>query len=382
MRKQARILHGEVRAELIGGGTDRLLNACDAARLRLRGVSYADGCTLCAVLEENELPRLEKLAAMCQCEVKVTARRGGSESEKLLKRRARLALFGLLCALALTVSNLFIWEIEVVGNERMSRGEILRALADCGVSEGCFWPTADAERVRGAMLLRCDKLAWMTLNVRGSRATVLVLERKEKPEIYDESAAAELVASRDGVVSALSVKNGRALVEPGAIVTKGQTLVTSAMDSSTGAVRSVRAEGSVTADTWPERVVFLSPEAQGKERERGIYTAVGLKIGKSRAELVANSRKELDECDKIVKEYTLGIDGLFRFPLGLVVEVYRPYRAGGEAERDVPGAEERARDALSEEIDGEIVSCDFTEEEDRIILHAHCVENIALTKEA
>ena len=374
MRKQARILHGEVRAELLGGETERLLNACDAAGLCLRDVTYADGCTLRAVLEENELQRLEKLAAMCQCEIRVTELRGGSESEKLLKRRARLAFFGLLCALALTLSNLFIWEFEVVGNERMSRGEILRALAECGVSEGCFWPAADAERVRGAMLLRCDELAWMTLNVRGSRATVLVLERKEKPEIYDESAAAELVAARGGVVRELSVKNGRALVEPGAIVIKGQTLVSSAMDSPTGATRHVRAEGSVTADTWPERIIWLSPGAQRKERQKGFRVSVGLKFGKRRAELVTNSRKELDECDKIMKEYYLGIDGLFRFPLGLVVELYRPYRTDGAAER--------ALGALAEEIDGEIVSCDFTEEKDRLILRAHCVENIALTKES
>lgn len=382
MRKNARILRGEVRAELCGGGTERLLDFCAAGGPRLWDVAYADAFTLRASLFEDDLPRLEKLCALCGCELTKKELRGGSGERKRLMTRSGLAVLAAVCALLLTLSGLFIWEIEVVGNERLSKGEILRALAECGVSEGCFWPGTDAERIRSDMLLRCEGLAWMTLNVRGSRATVLVLERREKPDIYNEGAAAELVASRGGVVRSLSVKNGTALVARGELVAKGQTLVSATMDSPGGETRRVRAEGGVTADTWPERVIFLCPGAREKERERGLRVFLGLRIGKSRAELVTNSRKELDECDKIVKEYNLEIKGLFRFPLALVVEIYRPYRAAGEAAPDYGGARTRALEALSDEIDGEIVSFDFEEVDGRLILRAHCIENIAQTKES
>ena len=231
------------------------------------------------------------------------------------------------------------------------------------------------------MLLRCGDLAWMTLNVRGSRATVLVLEREEKPELYDEGAAADLVAARAGVVRELNVRNGRTLVGRGELVEAGQTLVSGTMDSPTGQTRLVRAAGGVTAETWPERSIFLSPGARRKERVNGLRLIVGLRWGKNRIDLVTNSRKELDECDKIVKEYTLGVRGLFRFPLGLCVEIYRPYRITGEAAADLPGAKARALDALEEEIDGEILSYEFEEGDGRIVLRAHCLENIALTKE-
>ena len=82
-----------------------------------------------------------------------------------------------------------------------------------------------------------------------------------------------------------------------------------------------------------------------------------------------------------MKEYTLGIRGLFRFPLGLCVEIYRPFRSTGAAAADLPGAKARALDALKEEIDGEILSYEFEEQDGRIVLRAHCLENIALTKE-
>ena len=380
MRRTGGSLRGKARVELLGGGTDRLLNACAEAALPLWDVSFLNGACLRARLREHDIPRLEKIAALCQCEMR-TLRLYGGGSAKRVRARARLAVFAAVCALLLAISSLFIWDIEVEGNERLSKGEILRALSDCGVSEGCFWPAADAERVRGEMLLRCGDLAWMTLNVRGSRATVLVLEREEKPEIYDEKAAADLVASRDGVVRGLNVKNGRALVGRGELVQAGQTLVSGEMDSPTGQSRLVRAEGGVTAETWPERSIVLSPGARQKERKNGLRLIVGIRWGKNRVDLVTNSRKELDECDKIVKEYTLGIRGLFRFPLGLCVEIYRPFRSTGAAAADLPGAKARALDALKEEIDGEILSYEFEEQDGRIVLRAHCLENIALTKE-
>ncbi len=381
MRRTGGSLRGKARVELLGGGTDRLLNACAEAGVPLWDIGFHGAACLHAGLWERDLPRLEKIAALCQCEMKTLELRGGSGSIGRVRARSRLAVFAAVGAMLLALSSLFIWDIEVVGNERLSKGEILRALADCGVSEGCFWPTADAERVRSAMLLRCEKLAWMTLNVRGSRATVLVLEREEKPAIYDEHAAADLIASRGGVVRGLSVKNGRTLVGRGELVTAGQTLVSGAMDSPTGPARAVRAEGSVTAETWPERSIFLSPGARQKERKNGFRLIVGLRFGKNRFNLVTNSRKELDECDKIVKEYTLGVGGLFRFPLGLSVEIFRPYRAADASAPDLSGAKARALAALEEETDGEILSCDFEEGDARIVLRAHCLENIALTKE-
>lgn len=379
MRKNAGILRAEARVELRGGGTERLLNACAEAGLPLWDIFFADGACLHATLRQSDLQRLEKTAALFQCEMRTLELRGGGV--KRLRARSRLVVFAAVCAVLLALSSLFIWDFEVKGNERLSKGEILRALSDCGVSEGCFWPAADAERVRGEMLLRCGDLAWMTLNVRGSRATVLVLEREEKPELYDEGAAADLVAARAGVVRELNVRNGRTLVGRGELVEAGQTLVSGTMDSPTGQTRLVRAAGGVTAETWPERSIFLSPGARRKERVNGLRLIVGLRWGKNRIDLVTNSRKELDECDKIVKEYTLGIRGLFRFPLGLCVEIYRPYRMADEAAADLPGAKARALGALEEEIDGEILSYEFEEGDGRIVLHAHCLENIALTKE-
>ena len=380
MRKTLRLFRGELRVRFRGGDPARFLNACAEAGVELREIESAQE-GLYACLFEEERTRAEKIALLCSGELETLALRGGSRERGMLRRRARLAVFACLCALALSLSSLFIWDFEVTGNDRLSRTEILRALADCGVGEGCFWPAGDAEAIRSKMLLRLPELAWMSLNVRGSRASVVVLERRDAPEIYREDAPADLIAARGGVIAELSVENGRALASRGQTVTEGETLVSGTLESLAAPPRRVRARGSVTADTWPERTVVLCPAAREKSRKKGFRMILGLRVGKHRVKLLPNSRKELDECDRIVKEDQIGVKGLFTFPLRLIAEVYRPFETQGDYRPDPSAFEPRALAALGEETDGEVLSCEFTRGDGFLLLRAHCREEIALTKE-
>ena len=81
--KNAGILRAEARIELRGGGTERLLNACAEAGLPLRDIFFADGACLQATLRQSDLQRLEKTAALFQCEMRTLELRGGG-----VKRRA------------------------------------------------------------------------------------------------------------------------------------------------------------------------------------------------------------------------------------------------------------------------------------------------------
>ena len=380
MIKTLPVWRGELRAVFRGGDAERFLNACADAGLTLRELeSGTEGLRFC--LYEDEWERACKIALLCSGELERLSLRGGSAARGVFTRRARLGVLAALCALALSLSGLFIWDFEVVGNETLSDTAVLRALAACGVSEGCFWPATDAETIRSGMLLRMPELAWMSLNVKGSRATVVVLERREKPEIYDESAPADLTAAKDGVIADYSVQNGRTLIARGETVTAGQTLVSGTMDSPAGGMRRVRAKGSVTAETWPEKTVFLCPGAREKRTGKGFRLALSLCVGRSRLNLSRNSRKELDECDKIVKEYSLGVKGLFRFPLRLVAELSRPCETAGPYRPDTAAFRRRALAALEAETKGELLSCEITEEAGALRLKAHCLENIARTEE-
>jgi len=373
-------LRGEAEAEICGVFPESVVNRCASSGIALRRLTAVDGQTLRCQVDERDLEALQGLCERCQCELRLLSLRGGSRYRRFLQRRIWLPVTALLCTLALLLSSLFIWDVTIYGNERVSRGEILRALRKAGVSCGSFWPALSADLLRSQMLENLPTLAWVTVNMNGSRAVVLVQERAEKPEMYSESECCALCASHTGIVRRVSVLNGRSLVQPGQAVQAGETLVTGKLDSLTGPARFVRARGEILADTWYELTAVCPPAQRYKGERAGVKHRFALILGENRLNFYGKTGKTLDGYDKIRHDYILGVEGLFALPLRFVCETY-VRRLPGDAAADPGAMEARLESYLRERIDGEIKACSFTDWEkdgaQLVSMRARCLENIA-----
>lgn len=382
MNKVYERLRGERRIEVFGAMPEGLLNAAALAAIELWDMECVDANTLRLSLYETELERLRRIAGSGAYELREISGVGGSRDRRLLKRRLPLIIAALATAALFFLSSLFIWEIDIRGAGELSWPRILRALSQCGVENGRYWPALSSDLVRSQMLRLMPEIGWMTVNVNGSRATVLICPRQEKPEIYDESAAAHIVAARTGIIKRLSVKNGKAVVSPGQAVTEGELLVSGVMDSLSGGSRYVRASAGVMADTWYELCSVRPLREEQKEAMALRRSRFALVFEKRRINLYIDSGKAIDECDKIIHEYKLGIDGLFAMPLKLVREEYRSYRLT-EAEASGTLMRETLDGRLKDLVKGEVIQRSFTESvsEELIVLtlRAHCLEDIGRT---
>ena len=378
-------MRGVVRIEIFGALPSGLLNAAVAEGAALWDAESRDENTLRLSCWESQLPQLERLAERGGCELRVLARHGGSGNLRFARRRFVLLAGLVLAAAAVAVSLLFVWQIELRGNRRLSRGELLRALSDCGFSVGSFWPGTDTEKLKSEMQLRCPGIGWIGVNVSGSRAVVLIVERTEKPPIAGEGAPAELVAKHSGVVRRVSVLEGQAKVAPGQVVTEGETLAAGRLESLANGTRAVRARGSVMAETWRE-LVAVRPAEEAIKRPRGRgFSRFALVFGKRRVNLYFGSGKALDGCDKIVAEYTLGVRGLFTTPLRLVRERIVPYDSEAGTDADPDGMAQRLTKLLTADAEGQVLDSSVSLAPARglltVTLRAHCIENIARTRE-
>ena len=367
----------------MGAEPELLLDRCAERGLPLGAIRRIDGCTVSLRLWERDLPALRQQAEACGCEIRTLRIRGGSQNRARLRGRRILLLVLAWTAALLLCSSLFVWEIQVRGCETLSEGQVLRALAACGVERGCFWPALSPELVRSRMLTELPELAWMTVNLSGSRAVVLVLERRPTPELRREDEPADIVAACPGVILSATVLNGRCLVEPGDAVLAGETLVTGAVESLTGPGKPLRAMAEIRAETWRELTAVCPLEALQTETESSARSRFALQIGQKRIRLGVFSQKGLDECGKIVHEYNVGVKGLFALPVTLIREELRP-RSGTEAVTDRAAEMEASlRRRLEEQIEGEILSASFSVSRTDgllvVTLRAHCCENIAKT---
>lgn len=385
MKKLERTMRGYCRVEVCGAFPETVLNACAMQALELWNMKCEDDHTLRFCVYERDIPALEDIARRCMCDMSVLGTAGGSTRRRFLKNHVWL-LVSLLVALGiLAASSLFIWDIDVYGCDELSEGEVLRALSDCGVDCGAYWPALSVDMIRAGMLTRLPELAWMTVNVSGSRAIVLVEERVEKPEIYIESAGADIVAARTGIIRRLSVLNGTPLVGTGQSVTAGETVISGTMESLSRDARYVRAQGGVTADTWYELSAVCPAQMQEKTPRAGVRRRFALKFGKTRYNFCFSSGNTVDGCDKIIHNYNAGIRGLFALPVTLVVEELRPYRLSGTVPADTAAMGARLEARLEDGLRGVVLSSSVTKGDNGglavVTLRAACRENIAQVKE-
>lgn len=378
-------IRGAVRVEICGAFPESVLNAAAAKAVKIWGVESIDSYTLRFMAFEGDVPALEVTARRAMCDLRVIYSAGGSRDRALLKRRIVPTVLGAAVMVLLFVSSLFIWDVDVEGNEKLTEGEILRALEDCGVGVGSYWPDMDSDLIRCQMLLKLPELGWMTVNVHGSCADVLVTERVEKPEIYNETKGADVIAVRTGIIRSLTVLNGRERVAVNDAVTEGEVLISGTVESLTDEPQTVRARGSVKARTWYTLSALCPVRTEKKTVGLPDSVRVGVKFGKNRINFPFASRKTLDGCDKIIREFPLGVEGLFAMPVSVVVEEYRRPAVNGSLPPDVEGTKERLLAALRSGIDGEIVESRFTcgksGEYICVTLHAACIEEIGVTED-
>ena len=374
-------LKGSLDVEVCGAYVEGLLNAAALSAIALWDVRCMDACTVRLRMYETDYPALAALGEKCMCELKPISLSGGSRDRKLLRRRSWLLILLLLMGVLLFLSSLFIWEIDVVGNEQLTDGQVLRALSRCGVDSGTCRYSVSADLVRSQMLRELPELAWMTVNISGSRAVAVVLERQEKPEIYAESAPADIVAARTGIIRRLSVENGRPVVHTGQSVLAGETLVSAELDSLSNGSKYVRARARILADTWRELSAVCPAQEEVKEPNLISRNRFAVIFGKRRINLYFDSGKAIDECDKIIHEYKLGAEGLFALPVTFVREELRGYDTQLQPAYDRQALEQQLNSLLLADVKGQVLEKSFTAAGGETLyvltLRCHCLEDIA-----
>ena len=389
MRKTTVLLQGSVRLEAVGALPSGLLNACARAGVPFWEAEPAGDCTLRLTVRRRDVRRVRRLAVSAQCTVRMCAERGAPRYARRLRRRWALLIGLPVCLVLWFLSSLFLWDIDVVGNETVPDSTILRALDDNGVYVGSFWPAFTSDMIRCGVLLQLPELRWITVNVHGSRATVIVRERTPVPQIVEERQPADIVAAKAGVVSRLEIFAGAPSVETGQTVLPGELLVSGLVPSTFSPARLVHAAADVQARTWYDSTALAPLMRQEKTPTGDGFTHWAVALGKQRINFYRNSSISHPGYDKIIKETQLGVRGVFAFPVTIIRERFERYElheTAVEPEQAEAALRQRLLQQLSRELgDGTALSVRFSVSAQgsllAVTLRAECLENIAHTVE-
>ncbi len=170
---------------------------------------------------------------------------------------------GIICGIVLSLLLWFwlsgmIWEVRIVSPADMDEDQVRSVLANCGLYEGARVSSVNADEVVANYLLADRDAAFATVHLSGVVAEVEIIPQENREEPEKTGTPCNIVATKDALITDITVYAGRALVKPGETVTKGDVLVSGVVTDVTG-TRLVAARADVRGE-HRETIMIEVPE--------------------------------------------------------------------------------------------------------------------------
>ncbi|MDD2420631.1 MAG: sporulation protein YqfD [Heliobacteriaceae bacterium] len=305
---------------------------------------------------------LRHVARKTHCHVKIEER-SGFPFLWLAVRRYRSVCFGaLMFVLIICLLSTVVWDVEVIGNERVDKPTILGMAAKHGVRVGTWKPLLDVRAAERGIMQMVSDLEWVGIHAKGTRITIEVQE-KVLPKSLPIAGPVNIVAGKDGLVQRLLVLVGEGKVKEGDQVTKGQVLISGVIygppvsgepdkagNGKAQLVENVQAKGEVWSKVWYTAVVEEPVIREGSLPTGKVADQWRIKWGKQEIILKGPRFNPFPAAKEEVYVRTTGLWRNLQMPVEIIKTEYhelRPYRQERSPEEAVEGARGKARQQIN-----------------------------------
>ena len=269
---------GYVNILVEGYFVEKFINICNKQKIFLWNLKRSKTTIIYTNVSIKDFKKLKPIAQKTKCKIKIKSKKGLPFIFNKYKKR-KIFVIGLAMVL-ITIFTLskFIWNIEVIGNEKINDDEIIQIANENNLKIGKFKNKVDTKKIINKLRLERDDIAWIGIEIKGTNAIIKIVESIPKPNIIDDEEFCNIVATKDAIIKKISAQNGTPVVKEGEIVKKGTVLIAGWLEGKYTGTRYVHATGSVQGKVWytqKERIYF---KQQKKEQTGNVENKYSLNI--------------------------------------------------------------------------------------------------------
>jgi similar to stage IV sporulation protein len=231
---------------------ERFINLVVINNIYIWDIEKLDYTTVKAKIGLENFGRLRDIVRKTDSSVSILNKRGFPFIIRNIKRRKLFYASLLSLFVFIYIMSSFVWMIEIVGTKDVDNEKIVKCLYDEGLKEGSFKGRLDRRHIENQVLINMPELSWIGIQIKGTKAVVEVVEKREEPPLINRADACDIVAAKDGIITKLLVLSGDPLVKDGASVRKGQKLVTGTILRENLEPRQIHSIAQISARTWYE----------------------------------------------------------------------------------------------------------------------------------
>ena len=266
-------LTGVVTVQIEGFFTERFINLCKINNIKIWDVRNIVKGVMRFKINIKDFKKLRKISKKTKCKVLIKEKKGVYFT--LFKYRKRKIVFVLLfIVLIFSISfSTFVWNIEVIGNETISKEEIIDNLKESGLFIGKSKIGLDKKDIVNNFRTKSSDVSWAGLEIDGTRAIIKVVEKTRIDENNVQKInPGDIVATKSGVITKIVAEKGTSKCKVMDYVEKGNVLVEGNVYSRDNEImEEVPAKGYAMIDsiyTFEKEYLFTKTEKNytGKKR--------------------------------------------------------------------------------------------------------------------
>lgn len=314
-------IKGYITIRVEGYFVERFINLIMLNSIQIWDIRQENVGIITAKIYAKDFLKIKNISRKAKCKVKIENKNG---IPFLLNRYRHRKIFAALIAIvstAITVFNLFIWNVEVIGDFSFPIEQIIEDLAKENIKVGVLKKNINPEKIKLNMTLKRNDIAWIGISIKGNKAIVEIIGKEEKVDDYVNVEPGNIVSDKEGVVEKIYVAQGTAVVKKGDVIEKNQILISGEVKSEFADTRFVGAEGEIILKTWYS-------EKYNVPYVREIVSKTGNKEADYRIKIfnykinLLNNGTNFEKYDTIISNNQFSIFGKIYCPIELTTHLY------------------------------------------------------------
>jgi similar to stage IV sporulation protein len=378
-------LRGYVIIRIEGLTLEKFLNLVAKENIYIWDIRRIDYTIVEAKVSIEGFKSLRNIVRKVKCKVYAYEKRGLPFLMGKMKKRKMLGIGFIIFLGIIFFLTSFIWEIEILGNEKIDDTKIKNILKEENIYEGVLRYKIDEDNAKNVLLEKINTFSFVSIDIEGTKLIVEVKEQDIPPENISDDTPCNIVADKKGIIKKVIAKNGKSVVKEGDVVNKGQILITGIIknDRFEGEML-VHAEGEVYAVTRYTHTVEEPIEKSIKEETGNSYEHREYKFGKKIIKFGSADIPFKEYIEEVEENNVFTIEP-FNFPISIITHKYKEVEVK-KVKQNVDSLKESCQVLAVKEInkvlpeDSKIVSKDvkYIENEDKLttIVIIEVMENI------
>jgi len=260
-------LKSTVKLRIEGKNNERFLRYLIKDKIEILELKNIDVHTIEIKVFKEDYEKIKEIRTLSQ--ILLVDEYGMLKIKKILSKNSFLILFLILGYAFLIFLGSFVFDIEVVHNDKEIRDLLIKEFSNYKIEKGKFKKSFnELSKIKEEILDKYkDKLEWIEIEESGTKYIVRVEERKLNP-IKEDSPNQNIVAKKSAIIRKVIANSGTIIRNVNDYVKPGDVIISGEVTLNDNVLGITHADGEVYGEVWYETTVEY-PYNYREEKETG-----------------------------------------------------------------------------------------------------------------